>query len=284
MMSFDFIFILHVMKELMGITDMLCKKLQQKSQDIVNAMDDVKTTKMLIQELRDNGWNKLKADVLSFCAKHGVQTPHFSELYVDFINSRAEDETTVEHHYRCDIFMVAVDQQAQELNCRFNKQATELLILCTSLDPKDSFRSFNIDNICSLASKFYPADFKEQEMNNLRCQLRHYTNVVPTSPKFQNLTTISELCQRLASSGKSDEYYLIDRLIRLVLTLPVSTATTERAFSAMKLVKTRLRNKMEDGFLRDCLLIYIEKEIVVGISTDAIIDEFDEPPRRVPFS
>ena len=41
---------------------------------------------------------------------------------------------------------------------------------------------------------------------------------------------------------------------------------------------------MEDGFLKDCLLIYIEKEIAVGISTDAITDEFDEPPRRVPFS
>ena len=84
--------------------------------------------------------------------------------------------------------------------------------------------------------------------------------------------------------AKNSNYFLMYRLIRLVLTLPVSTATTERAFSAMKLVKTRLRNKMEDGFLRDCLLIYIEKEIAVGISTDAIIDEFDEPPRRVPFS
>ena len=40
----------------------------------------------------------------------------------------------------------------------------------------------------------------------------------------------------------------IDRLIRLVLTLPVSTATMERAFSAMKLLKTRLRNKMKDDF------------------------------------
>ena len=40
----------------------------------------------------------------------------------------------------------------------------------------------------------------------------------------------------------------IDRLICLVLTLPVSTATTERAFSAMKLLKTRLRNKMKDDF------------------------------------
>jgi hypothetical protein len=76
----------------------------------------------------------------------------------------------------------------------------------------------------------------------------------------------------------------MNRLIRLVLTLPVSTATTERAFSAMKLVKTRLRNKMEDGFLRDCLVTYIEKEIAVEISTDTIIDIFDEAPRRVDFN
>jgi hypothetical protein len=33
----------------------------------------------------------------------------------------------------------------------------------------------------------------------------------------------------------------LSRLIQLVLTLPVSTTTTERAFSTMKLVKTRLR-------------------------------------------
>jgi hypothetical protein len=33
MMSFDFVFILHLVKELMGIT-VLCRKLQQKSQDM----------------------------------------------------------------------------------------------------------------------------------------------------------------------------------------------------------------------------------------------------------
>jgi hypothetical protein len=160
MMSFGVICILHVMKELMGIIDLLCKNLQQKSQDIVNTMDDVKTTKLLIQELRDNGWNKLKGDVLSFCGKHGVKTPQFDELYVDFINSRAEDGSTVEHHYWCDVVMVVVDQQAQELNCKFNKQATELLIMCTSLDPKNSLISLDIDIVCSLASKLYLADFE----------------------------------------------------------------------------------------------------------------------------
>jgi hypothetical protein len=48
MMSFGFVFIMHVMKELMGITGLLCKKLQEMYQDIVNAIVDVVITKKLI--------------------------------------------------------------------------------------------------------------------------------------------------------------------------------------------------------------------------------------------
>jgi hypothetical protein len=73
------------------------------------------------------------------------------------------------------------------------------------------------------------------------------------------------------------KHFFFDRLI-----LPVSTATSERAFSAMKLVKTRLRNKMGDEFLRDCLIIYIEKEIAIEFTTDTLIDNFhDMKTRRV---
>jgi hypothetical protein len=90
---------------------------------------------------------------------------------------------------------------------------------------------------------------------------------VPKHSDFQNMSTLPELCRRLAISGKSKIYNLIDKLIRLVLTLPVSTATTERAFSAMKLVKTKLRSKMEDEFLADNLIVYIEKEIAKDFTT-----------------
>ena len=215
MMSFDFVFILHVMKELMGITDLLCKKLQQKTQDIVNAMDDVATTKKLIQSLRDHGWSALLNDVTSFCIKQGIQVPNMNAFYADYIRSRAENELSVEHHYKYDIFTVAIDQQLHELNSRFSEQATELLVLCTSLDPRDSFRSFKIDDICLLASKFYPADFSEQERNNLRHQLQHYEFDVLANPQFQNLSTIADLCRRLAETRKSNDYYLIDRLYNI---------------------------------------------------------------------
>jgi hypothetical protein len=58
------------------------------------------------------------------------------------------------------------------------------------------------------------------------------------------------------------------------LTLPVSTTTTERAISAIKIVKTRLRNRMEDDFLVNYLIVYIEKEIVERFTIDMIIDDF----------
>ena len=49
---------------------------------------------------------------------------------------------------------------------------------------------------------------------------------------------------------------------------------TKRAFSAMKIVKTRLCNRMEDDFLANYLIVYIEKEIAERFTIDMIIDDF----------
>ena len=48
-------------------------------------------------------------------------------------------------------------------------------------------------------------------------------------------------------------------------------AFTERAFSAMNLIKTRLRSKMESEFLADSMVVYIEKELAEKIDLDEII-------------
>jgi hypothetical protein len=55
--------------------------------------------------------------------------------------------------------------------------------------------------------------------------------------------------------------------------LSVSTATTEQTLSAMKYVKIVLRNKMEEEFLEDSMIIYIKQELVEDIDSDSIIDE-----------
>ena len=57
MISFDFVFALHLLYEVMGITYILCQDLQRKLIDILNAMSFVSISKVLFQKLREDGWN-----------------------------------------------------------------------------------------------------------------------------------------------------------------------------------------------------------------------------------
>ena len=73
--SFDFVFILHLMEKIMKITDVLCQTLQKKSLDILNALDSVSNTKTLLGNLREDGWESLLEEVNSFCVKHEIEVP-----------------------------------------------------------------------------------------------------------------------------------------------------------------------------------------------------------------
>ena len=78
----------------------------------------------------------------------------------------------------------------------------------------------------------------------LEKELYHFEHNVVQDPEFKKLNSLSKLCQWLVRIGNSEYYKLVYRMVRLVLSLPVSTATIERTFSAMKVVKTNLRNKI----------------------------------------
>ncbi|MDV3153257.1 MAG: hypothetical protein Q8755_02655, partial [Candidatus Phytoplasma australasiaticum] len=56
--------------------------------------------------------------------------------------------------------------------------------------------------------------------------------------------------------------------------LPVATATVERSFTAMKFIKNNLRNKMDDTFLTDSLVCYVEKDIFTSVDNEAILQRF----------
>ncbi|KAK8348699.1 hypothetical protein V6Z12_A06G097000 [Gossypium hirsutum] len=216
--------------EVLGITDNLCQSVQRRSQDILNAMSLVLTTKDLIQKLRDDGWNELLKNVISFC---------------ETSDPNKKEDVTVEHHYRVDIVFATIDTQLQELKSRFNENVVELFTLTTALDPKEFFKLFDIDKICILKER-------------LPYELKHYELDVCKHSDLRKISTLSELCRSLVESGKSFMYPFVDRLICLILTIPI--------------VKNRLRSKMEDDFLRK------------KFDINEIIDDFSKvKDRRVQF-
>ncbi|PPD96221.1 hypothetical protein GOBAR_DD06764 [Gossypium barbadense] len=224
---FEFIFILHIMKEVLGITDNRCQALQRPSQDILNAMSLVLTMKGLIQNLKDDGWNELLKNVIYFCETWELDFPDMNVQYiVDNESYIKKEDVTVEHHYQVDIFFATIDTQLQELKSRFNENVVELLTFTTALDHNELFKLFDINKICILVNKFYPEDFSQQEKECHPYELKHYELDVCKHPNLRKISTLSELCKSLVENGKSVMYPLVDRLICLILTLPVSTATS----------------------------------------------------------
>ena len=69
------------MKNVLGITNELSQALQQKYQDILNAMKLVEISKLRLQTMREDGWNSLFEEVSKFCSKNNIVVSNMDELY-----------------------------------------------------------------------------------------------------------------------------------------------------------------------------------------------------------
>ena len=81
----------------------------------------------------------------------------------------------------------------------------------------------------------------------------------------------------LVETNKSVTYNLVYKLLKLVLILPVATASVERVFSSMTYVKNKLRNKMGNQLLNDCLVTFIEREFFFEVKDDVVISRSFKP-------
>ncbi|KAH0762927.1 hypothetical protein KY290_019000 [Solanum tuberosum] len=281
--TFEVAFMLHLMRDVLAITNELNKCLQRKEQDVANAMLLVEVAKKRLQVLRDDEWNFLIAKVSIFCTKHEILIPNFEEPYVSSLRSRRRfAHYTVLHHYRVEVFCNIIDWQLQELNDRFNEVSTDLLHGIACLNPINSFSSFDSKKIMRMA-ELYPDDFDEFNMDTLENQLASYiVDVRDVDERFSDLNGLCDLSKRLVQTKKHSNYPLVFHLVKLALLLPVATASVERAFWAMKFIKNDLRSQMSDDFFSGCLVPFVEKDVLDSIPNDAIIKTFqDMKPRRV---
>lgn len=278
--SFEFVFMAHLMLIIFGYTNDLCVALQRKEQDIVNAVRLVHSTRNVLQKMRDEGWENLLQKVISFCTKHEIDVPSMDAHYVPQGRSRRfVQQATNLHHFRVGIFLEVIDLHLQELDNRFSEMNMELLTCMASLSPKGNFSSFDKNKILKLAS-LYPEEFSCNDLTVLDHQLDVFLDVMLNDEAFHDLHDINSLSMKLVETKRHENFPLIHLLIKLMLILPVATASVERVFSAMTYVKSKLRNSMGDQLMNDCLVTFIEKEVFLQISDDMIIDRFKSMKTR----
>ncbi|XP_058767464.1 uncharacterized protein LOC131641141 [Vicia villosa] len=141
--------------------------------------------------------------------------------------SRAEGRTITNlHHYRAEICYVAIDKICVEMDHCFSEGSNIILDCFSCLDPKNSFSKFDVDKLVRLVD-IYHEDFFDDDRGIIRDHLETYV--------FQ-----------MVQAEKHLVFPLVYKLIELALILPVSTTSVERAFSAMKIIKSKLRNKINN--------------------------------------
>src|SRR6266540_4988676 len=179
------------------------------------------------------------------------------------------DLITQEHHYRVDTFFAALDSIITEMDHRFNEISSELLVCMSCLDPRDSFSRFDVEKIARM-TEIYDQDFSIGDRSLIREQLQTFILHVRRVDDFRACHDLGSLAIKLVETGKHMAFPLVYRIIELTLLLPVATTSVERAFSAMKIIKNDLRNRMTDEWLNDLSLCYIEKEIFRGLNLDEV--------------
>ncbi|GJZ91824.1 zinc finger MYM-type protein 1-like protein [Tanacetum coccineum] len=184
---------------------------------------------------------------------------------VDMAESHSKshrNKVTNQHHFEVDIFNTVLDMQIQEFGDRFRESSTELLENMAALSPHSSFTNFNVSNLVKL-SEMYPHDFTYMERLRLPTDL---AEIMSNDKDFSELSSISKLASLMVEKNKHIFHPLVYRLLKLALILPVATATVERCFSKMKLVKTDLRNRMGEEYFNGALIYAIEKEELININ------------------
>nr|KAJ0224589.1 hypothetical protein LSAT_V11C100001900 [Lactuca sativa] len=133
---FDFVLCLHFMVDILGVTDHLNTILQRKDQNIVNAMNQVSSSKKSIQEIRDVGWDPLLEKLKSWIWKINI--------LMDTVVVKIHMLVNNLHHYQVDVFKEVIDMQLQELNNRFNEYHLEVFVRTT-------MASFNLNSMTSFS-------------------------------------------------------------------------------------------------------------------------------------
>jgi hypothetical protein len=155
------------------------------------------------------------------------------------------------------------------LNDRFDEVNTDFLFGVASLDPANSFYPCDKDKLLKLA-RFYPKDFSRKDLLNLPIHITRFIADMHEDERFREVKSFVELSVMLVETKKSLKHPIVYKLLKLVLVLPIATASVERVFSAMDLVMNKLRNRVGEQLLYDCLVTFVEREVFVQVKDEAL--------------
>ena len=99
MESFEFVFILHLMIRVLGLTQEISQCLQRKNQNIVRAIGLIGSMMRNMNAMRENGWDDLFEEVKSFCVQKKIDIPNMEDMIPVRGRSKFRGAKLVTHYH-----------------------------------------------------------------------------------------------------------------------------------------------------------------------------------------
>ena len=166
-------------------------------------------------------------------------------------------------------FICIADQAISSLTSRFDQYQGYQKIFCF-LFTSETFQSFDknifktsCDNLEGALKKDGKSDI---DANELYVELMFLQNFTPK----ENIGPV----EILKFLKRHDCFPNASIAYRVLLTIPVTVASTERSFSKLKLLKSYMRTTMTQQRLTDLAKITLESEVLEKIDYEDIIEDF----------
>ena len=115
-----------------------------------------------------------------------------------------------------------------------------------------------------------------------KTKLHHELSSIYLADEFKSLSGAVSLLEFIIHNNIEKTFSESSKLLKLVLTIPMTSAEAERCFSTLKRIKTFLRNSMTEERLSALAMISIERNLIMDIPdfNQRVIDKFASMKNR----
>lgn len=252
--SFDTIITSVVTQNVLGYIWPLTLKLQSPNVDLSSAYKEGRQLAEVIESLRNDEERFCKIYQQAVQLANAIDvTPVKKRIVVKQQHRGNVPAQSIAEHYRLNLFIPFIDHVTNELRTRL-AESTEPALLAAYLVP-EALPQLSEERENRLLAWYkedlpYP-DTAEQEIHRWKHQFQNHTGPLPA--------TAMETLQ----NGILEFYPNVKCMLLLFLTLPVTTCSCERSFSALRRLKTWLRSTMGDERLSSLALMHVHQNIEI---------------------
>ena len=273
---FEFVFGMNVCLTVFQQTDMLSNALQTASLDIGEALVAAKLAVNDLRRARTNEFfESLYSKAENVCAENKFPPPSLPRKR--FLPRRI-DEGSEPHSFKCprEYYRIAyyscLDTIIAAANDRFEQPALKLYqtieeTLMNAVHGREFAEGLN------LFGNHFGSDL---DLGALTRQLHSLQDLFSEQQRL-SCRSVSAVLSRILDLGSSLANACFQQVlivIKLYQLLPVTSASAERSFSALRRLKTYLRNSMRQGRLNHCAVVHTHQDIADDLDLRRVAEDF----------